>query len=148
MTTPNIFHYATKELSQDAFICWLVACASRASGDLQKCGLAFVRMLFRAGASSGRASVPVLGPDGKPTAPHEGPCVVSDVEVPCPQYKKIDVYFQAQVDRKTVTFLIEDKTNTRDHGRQLQQYLHAVSTDQQDEDLIKPVYFKTGYVVQ
>lgn len=28
MSTPNIFSYATKERSQDAFICWLIACAS------------------------------------------------------------------------------------------------------------------------
>ena len=26
-TLPNIFHYATKELSQDAFLCWLLSLA-------------------------------------------------------------------------------------------------------------------------
>ena len=144
--TPNIFHYATKELSQDAFICWLVACASQATGDLQKCGLAFVRALFRAGASSGRGSVPVLGPDGKPTAPHRGPCVVSEVEDPVRQNNRIDVCFQAQVDGQMVTFVIEDKTGTRDHDDQLERYLESVRTDDQSEDLIKLVYFKTGYV--
>ena len=51
MSIPNIFKYATKELSQDAVICWLVACAAEATGDLQKCGLEFVRTLFRAGKS-------------------------------------------------------------------------------------------------
>ena len=145
MTAPNIFHFATKELSQDAFICWLVACASHATGDLKKCGLAFVRTLFRAGASSGRASVPVLGPDGKPTS-HSGPCDVSDVEEPGRQNNRIDVCFQARVDGKTVTFVIEDKTGTRDHDDQLERYVQSVSSDEQSEDFIKPVYFKTGYV--
>ena len=27
--TPNLFHYATKELSQDAMICWLIDWAGR-----------------------------------------------------------------------------------------------------------------------
>ncbi|MCY3737695.1 MAG: PD-(D/E)XK nuclease family protein [Gemmatimonadaceae bacterium] len=144
MTTPNIFRYATKEISQDAFICWLVACASQATGDLQKCGLALVRMLFRAGASSGK-SVPVLGSDGKPTS-HDGPCDVEDVKEPDRQNSKIDVSFQAQVDGQMVTFVIEDKTGTRDHDDQLERYLESVRTDDQSEDLIKPVYFKTGYV--
>ena len=26
-TEPNIFHFATKELSQDAFLCWLLSWA-------------------------------------------------------------------------------------------------------------------------
>ena len=27
MYTPNLFNYATKELSQDAMICWIIAWA-------------------------------------------------------------------------------------------------------------------------
>ena len=46
---PNIFRYATKELSQDALICWLVACAKEADGELRECGLAFVEALMRSG---------------------------------------------------------------------------------------------------
>lgn len=145
MTTPNIFTYATSELSQDAFICYLVACANKgqATSDLQKCGSAFVRTLFRAGASDGTKCVPVVAPDGRP-ARHDGPCKVSDVCAPNRQRYNIDVDFQAKVDGKTVAFLIEDKINTREHSNQLERYLNAVSKDEQD--LIKPVYFKTGYV--
>ena len=145
MSTPNIFSYATKELSQDAFICWLVACASESTGHLQKCGLAFVRTLFQAGVSDGIEGVPVLGPDGE-MALHDGPCEVSDVCTPKLQHQKIDVYFQAKVDGKKVSFLIEDKINTRDHSNQLARYLDSISQDAEKEDLIKPVYFKTGYV--
>ena len=49
---PNLFDYATKELSQDAVICWLIDWAGReTNGDpedeeLRQCGLAFVDALF------------------------------------------------------------------------------------------------------
>ena len=148
MSNPNIFSYATKELSQDAFICWLIACAIKATGNLQECGLAFVRTLFRAGASNGTKGIPVLDPDGNPIAPYNGPCEVSDVCTPVRQYgkEKIDVYFQAKVDGKMGSFSIEDKVDTEAHSNQLKRSLDYVINDDQEEDLIKPVYFKTGYV--
>lgn len=142
---PNLFDYATSELSQDAFICWLVACAAEAAGDLQKCGLEFVRTLFRTGAANRTGGVPVLGPDGEP-ALHDGPCDVSDVSCPSPQHNKIDVYFQAKVDGKRVSFIIEDKKDGSMHSNQLARYLKLAITNKKEEDLIKPVYFKTGYV--
>ena len=42
--TPNLFHYATKELSQDALICWLIEWAGQPLGatkedeELRRCG--------------------------------------------------------------------------------------------------------------
>lgn len=44
------------------------------------------------------------------------------------------------------TFLIEDKTHTSAHGGQLGRYLDTVRSDEEPEDLIKPIYFKTGYL--
>ena len=146
MTTPNIFSYATKELSQDAVICWLVSCAAEATGSLRKCGLAFVRTLFRAGGSDETGGVSVLGPDGEKMALHNGQFEVQNVWEPYRQYKRIDVYFQAQIDGKMVTFIIEDKTDTSAHSGQLERYLDSVRTDEETEDLIKPIYFKTGYI--
>ncbi len=146
MSTPNIFSYATKELSQDAFICWLVACASESTGPLQKCGLAFVRALFRAGASDGTRDIPVLNSAGSPMDSYNGPCKVSDVCPPIRQYQKIDVYFQAKVDGKKVSFIIEDKTDGQPGDGQLKRYRNSVINNNQQKDLIKPVYFKTGYV--
>ena len=146
MSTPNIFRYATSELSQDAFICWLVACASEATGHLKECGLAFVRALFRAGASDENAGIPVVDPDDRSIVLHDGPCDVSEVCIPRRQYLKIDVYFQARVDGKKVSFILEDKTDSEPHGNQLKRYLKDVINDEREEDLIKPIYFKTGYV--
>ena len=143
---PNLFNYATKELSQDAVICWLIACVAEATGDLQKCGLEFVRTLFRAGKPDPTGGVPVLGPDGESMVRHDGPCDVTDVSCPRPQYDKIDVYFQAKVDGKTVSFVIEDKKDGSTDSKQLARHLEVVIGDEEKEDLIKPVYFKTGYV--
>lgn len=138
---PNIFQYATKELSQDALICWLVACAKEAGGSLRECGFAFVRALMQAGggcvieARSGK-DVAHLG-EGRVTAVVRGPW---------PQYGGIDVYFQAKVDGNVVSFIVEDKTHTEMHGGQLERYRGVVGKDKIEEDLVKAVYFKTGYV--
>lgn len=138
---PNIFRYATKELSQDALICWLVACAKEAEGELRECGLAFVEALLRSG--SGRVI------DARKVAEegYQGEGHATTVERgPCPQHGGIDVYFQAKVDGNLVSFVVEDKTGTEMHGGQLERYRQAVGEDHVAEDLIKAVYFKTGYV--
>ena len=50
MTKPNLFHFATSELSQDAFIAWLLAWANRECADIDKnlhaCAVDFVRKLL------------------------------------------------------------------------------------------------------
>ena len=146
MSTPNIFTYAKKELSQDAFICWLIACASEATGPLRKCGLAFVRALFRAGGLDGTRNIPVLNSAGCRMNPYNGRYYVSEVSSPRRQYLNIDVYFQAKVDGKKVSFIIEDKTDGQPGEGQLKGYLKSVIEDTEEKDIIKPVYFKTGYV--
>ena len=113
MATPNLFSHATKELSQDAVICWLVSCADKAAGSLRECGLAFVRALFQAGFPDETGKVPVLEPpDGEKTG-YDGPCEVEKVWPPYPQYEKTDVYFQVFIDGKTVTFLSRTKPTPR-----------------------------------
>lgn len=129
MPTPNLFRFATTELSQDAVICWLVACAREADGGLGECGRDFVRTLVR------------HGQDGYP-----GPCEVTDVGLPQRQRERIDVYFQARIDGRTVTFVVEDKTDTEMHGGQLKRYGCTVRQDDDEEDDFCLVYYKTGYV--
>ncbi len=141
---PNIFTYATKELSQDALICWLVACAKDETDErLRECGRKFVQALMR----SGDGAVIDVSNDSPTRVRHVGSYDVGGVlDGPEPQYQKIDVYFQAEVDGKRVSFVIEDKTDTEMHGDQLERYRSIVQGDKYEEDLIKPVYFKTGYV--
>ena len=138
---PNIFRYATKELSQDAFICWLVACAREADGQLRECALAFVEALVRSGG--GRVIDARSGAEEDYRGEGRAAAIVRD---PSPQHGGIDVYFQANVDGNVVSFVVEDKTGTEMHGGQLERYRQAVGEDAEAEDLIKAVYFKTGYV--
>ena len=138
---PNMFRYATKELSQDAAICWLVACAREAGGDLRDCGLAFVQALMR--AQGGRVIDARNGDEEESTGDGHVTAVLGD---PSPQYGGIDVYFQAEVDGKVVSFVVEDKTYTEMHGGQLERYRDVVGEDAIEEDFVKAVYFKTGYV--
>ena len=128
MTVPNIFDHATKELSQDAVICWLVACAHGAEGHHRQRGLDFVAAL--AGHCLDRP----------------GGGRITEVTEPQPQYSRIDVYFQARVDDSLVSFVVEDKIGTRMHGDQLDRYRKVVQDDELKEDRILLVYFKTGSV--
>ena len=51
MNSPNLFEYATSELSQDASICWLISWASSeyASSDpaLHKCAVSLLKTFFK-----------------------------------------------------------------------------------------------------
>lgn len=135
---PNIFKYATKELSQDAVICWLVACAKEATGQLRKCGEEFVKELMRCGDNS------IINATTSRSEQHYE--VIEILEGPKTQYQNIDVYFQARVDGKVVSFIIEDKIHGEMHGDQLERYKNTIKHDNIEEDLIKLIYFKTGYV--
>ena len=139
---PNIFDYATSELSQDAFLCWLVACAKNdVRADLRQCGRDFVQFLMRSGSGL------VIDPNGH-CLEYNGACEIVEIpdKYPWKQHQKIDVYFQAKIDDITVSFLIEDKTHTQMHGDQLKKSLKRVREDDTEKDLIKPIYFKTGYI--
>lgn len=138
---PNIFKYATKELSQDAAICWLVSCARGATGKLRECGVSFVQTLMRSGNSR-----VINAKNGKVQALDEGSVIVIDAE-PSKQYSKIDVYFQVKWDSKLVGVIIEDKIQTEMGDDQLERHLAAIGTDGNEElDFVKAVYLKTGYV--
>ena len=105
---PNLFNYATKELSQDAVICWLIACAAEATGDLQKCGLEFAYSISGGVGSDGafRCWEPMATNGDSPRW-----AVRRERREQCPNLSttEIDVYFQAKVDGKKVSFIIEDK---------------------------------------
>ena len=138
---PNIFKYATKELSQDAVVCWLVACARAAPEELHIIGLAFVQALMRSGNGM------VIDVTDRQSRSYEQAFKVGQVLCePEQQHGNIDVYFQAKVDGQIVSFIIENKRHTEMRGGQLERYLREVMKDSEPKDLIKAVYLKTGYV--
>ena len=126
---PNIFSYATKELSQDAVICWLIDWSWRdvehQDEPLQNCGQKFVEALFKK--------------HGK-----EVPKDLEKVEI-WKQNEKIDVL--ARFDKYVL--LIEDKTSSGDHSDQIMRYYEAVGQGRTKakevaEKNILPIYLQTG----
>jgi len=126
---PNIFDYATGELSQDAFICWLLKWLEYENVDgMQDAARQFVALLHKTGGL--------------------GTIESGDVEslrLLKQQYAKTDVFFIAKVKGQETCFILEDKVHTQPHSRQLQRYEEEVRKDYPDYPLAK-VYFKTGYV--
>lgn len=121
---PNLFDFATSELSQDAFICWLASWAEptlrEVDGPLHAAAVAFLDRLFEAGRCP-------------------RPTVYRSVVVRR-QWKDIDVLVVVNGDTAIV---IEDKTDTRDHSDQLRRYREAVAGEFPSER-IAAVYLKTS----
>lgn len=134
MVSPNLFDYATKELSQDAVICWLLAWAgseakNKSEEDLRRCGRRLVDALFAKWHDRGDVQL--------------GRQVATKV---LPQEHNIDVL--ARVNGQYV-LLIEDKTNTAAHNDQLAKYWNLVVEGKTafgniDKNDLYPIYCKTG----
>jgi hypothetical protein len=124
MGKPNLFDYATKELSQDAFICWLLTWAHpRHRADdaaLHRTGRALLERLLAAGGIN-----------------TSGEIITLEVH---PQYKKIDVLVLVNDD---LALLIEDKTESFEHSDQLRRYLDTVNRDFRGRK-VAAVFLKTG----
>jgi hypothetical protein len=121
---PNLFRYATKELSQDAFICWLLAWADQkfASEDeaMNTLGLSLVNR--------------ILEMHGQPH--QEAPTTVKAHR----QLMRADVV--AEVGGHTV-ILIEDKVHAGLHGDQLPRYRREME-ERFPGKAVLPVFLKTG----
>lgn len=118
----NLFQYATSELSQDAFICWLLSYAIK---DCEKdevltaCAKEFLRFF-----------IPELNTE---------PVYLS--EPPQRQYKSVDVLVTVNDKYKVI---IEDKTHTSDHDNQLMRYRQTVEKDFPEYKCVG-VYYKIGF---
>ena len=118
---PNLFSFATSELSQDAFICWLITWAGKkhksTDSGLNKLAVQFVQKL--------------LGKDNS--------YAIDEVKVKR-QWKKIDV--SALVNGQYF-LVIEDKKGTKSHSNQLNRYSELAKKHYKSSDIeVKPVYFK------
>ncbi|MGI9310419.1 MAG: PD-(D/E)XK nuclease family protein [bacterium] len=138
---PNIFEYATSELSQDAFLCWLIACSDCGDAAYRNLGLDFIRFLYNSTVSESGGKIDREDVNGLTDSGE-------NQTFPWRQHHKIDVYFQARIKKEKVSFIIEDKTATQMHSGQLDRYAEAVRDDDIEEDDIRKIYFKTGYVFE
>jgi hypothetical protein len=123
MARPNLFEYATSELSQDAVLCWLAAWAAPETAvedeQLHALGLQFLATL--------------LDVHGRPTPD------ISSLEVRR-QYKGIDVLL---IINSRLAICIEDKVGSTEHSNQLARYIEGLAADGFAPEDIAPVYVQT-----
>lgn len=126
---PNIFKYATSELTQDAFIVWLLRWAdpiNKASNEkMHALGLRCLQSLL--------AKQNIVLSEISNLTPHT-------------QYFKIDVFVSFEMGGKKYGIIIEDKVHSTDHSNQLARYKAKIES-LNIVDVIVPIYFKTGYQV-
>lgn len=119
MTSPNLFDVATSELSQDAFITWLLLWGDpkykQINAHLHNCSVGFIQNLLNTTEE------------------------ISSVEVGR-QWNHIDVW--AKINDKYF-LIIEDKKGTQEHSNQLARYKSSVEKEFTDKAYnIIPVYYK------
>jgi len=115
MSKPNLFNYATKELSQDAMICWLLEWAKpeyeNTDRNLHLCGVSLVKELIIKEYPSFKGSISTL------TIDPQHSCIIDG--------KKRSIDILCTVNDEYI-ILIEDKTNTSDGKIKLEDYLTYV----------------------
>ena len=119
MVKPNIFDYATSELSQDAFLCYLLEFGMDKYKDLFPCEYDIAhRFLEKCGL----------------------PYVEKIIEIR-KQEQNIDVL----VITPSYLLIIEDKTSTKEHGNQIIRYVEKLKDDSVlcSNRIIKVCYLKT-----
>lgn len=137
MSKPNIFRYATKELSQDAFICWLLEHINLTAEKLPR---TVARSLMTLIVDKYKELNGGLEFTSEPWENYE-------VEIET-QVKNIDILvkFVSRISRKEFYVLIEDKTwSEESRPQQVEFYFNALMQDKPNS-LIIPVFLKTGYV--
>ena len=132
---PNLFSFATGELSQDAILAWLISWADRAYAEshpaLHKTGNYFIRKAFEK-RNTGHHTWNQL-PEIKRVL----------IE---PQKYKIDLLIGLQcADGIHRVILLEDKVHTGEHNGQLKRYLDKITKTGFPREAILPVFLKTGF---
>lgn len=121
MKKPNLFSFATSELSQDAFICWLVSWADESYKELNlemyTLGQAFIELLFEESLQK--------------------PKSITKIKV-YRQFEQIDVLVEVNDE---YVILIEDKKDTQVHSNQLERYLEILKKQYTNRKHV-PVYYK------
>lgn len=125
LQTPNLFTYATGELSQDAFLCWMLEWADpkHSGSEMSPPAQAFLASVLEKFSNA-----PALS-DITEIKAHK-------------QDENIDVWAELRTKNKVYALLIEDKTGTVDHGNQLKKYKKDLE-GRDSIDVVLPLYFKT-----
>ena len=124
----NIFNYATKELSQDAYLMWLISSYNDQDKNLASFSRKFIFDL--------------LGVEQKP---------IDSIKI-YPQLKNIDIVCNIQIEDKHYLLAIEDKTTSKEHN-QFEKYTKELEDIRKNylkkkriNLEIKKVFYKTGVI--
>ncbi len=144
---PNIFDYATSELSQDAFFAWLLRWAEdglrREDKYLHDCALNLLKAFFAEYYSDYHSS---LGARFlKDIQNFDSVNSIESVDVNC-QEKRIDLWLTIETDKGTYYLVIEDKTHSTQHDNQLKTYREYFSEDEKKRTCF--IYLKTGELIK
>lgn len=128
MKKPNIFDFASSELSQDAVLIWLANWAKNENSTidthLHETGKYFLNsLLIKTGKSFNS---------------------FNKIKV-IPQYHKIDIYIELTTEEDKFAIIIEDKTKSSEHSNQLEKYYTKISNKDFEKEQIIPIYLKTGF---
>ena len=130
---PNLFHYATKELAQDAALAYILAWARPAYRESHP-------RLHRLGTSMlGSLLATRIGETDVPTV------TSLDVET---QVDRIDLLARINDENEDgFVLLVEDKVDTHEHSKQIERYIEKARKHYPNRKII-PVYVKTGNASQ
>ncbi len=132
LTIPNLFTYATKELSQDAFLCWTLEWINFRGHRMCE----FARSLLNNFLAKSVYKDQI------------NPLDIDTVEIKR-QYKNIDVLVLVKLKNdKTLPIIIEDKTDTTLHDKQIQRYTNTIKSECTDFPTPVCVFYKTGYIFE
>jgi PD-(D/E)XK nuclease superfamily len=122
---PNLFHFATSELSQDAFLSWLFSWADDQYSSSEPKLHQLARQLLQRIFELSKKSCPVR---------------IHTLEVN-PRRGCIDI--RVKINEEYIV-LIEDKVKSREHSNQLRRYLTTLVDEGHPRESILPVYIQTG----
>ena len=122
LNRPNLFTYATSELSQDAFLCWILNWADpkykQIDNDLHNVGIQFIEAIFK---KHQRSMIPI-----------------ESITIE----KQVDGLDILAVLNEDIAILIEDKTFTNNHSNQLKRYREAMDKRGYIYNQQLPIYYK------
>lgn len=139
----NLFDYATSELSQDAFLCWL---AANWDSEDETVHDSAQNLLFRCiqahtDDTACNNSKSYTAVDTHPNERHE------DIQVfkVTRQHEHMDVLLELGYEGRKYDVIVEDKTRSRDHDDQLNRYYGELSIESADVQIVG-LYFKSDFV--
>lgn len=129
---PNLFNYATKELSQDAFLCWALEWRNIRGHKMSEFAYLLLESFVKESIYKDQIN----------------PLDIEKVKI-IKQYKNIDILVLAKLrNGLTLPIIIEDKTDTSEHDNQLDRYRKIIIKDYTDFHEPICIYYKTGYIFE